>query len=162
MQLPYTDQIEIQYLNRLFDNTSECYKFFWFQEILNKVLEGKEIITYEGDNHMTNNSYPSIDMKQTGIQLKARIQQAGYSVKDIQEQLNLSCPQPIYRWFNGKVLPSVDHLYVLSRLLKVHMEELLVSTSVPTDLGTILADIDGLTLREQRILLYYKLINQAA
>lgn len=47
MQLPYTDQIEIQYLNRLFDNTSECYKFFWFQAIINKVLEGKEIITYE-------------------------------------------------------------------------------------------------------------------
>lgn len=26
----------------------------------------------------------------------------------------------------GNILPSVDHLYVLSRLLKVHMEDLLV------------------------------------
>lgn len=26
----------------------------------------------------------------------------------------------------GSILPSVDHLYVLSRLLKVHMEDLLV------------------------------------
>lgn len=47
MQLPYSDELEIQYLSRLFDNTSECYKFFWFQAIVTKVLEGQEIITYE-------------------------------------------------------------------------------------------------------------------
>lgn len=37
----------MQYLSRLFDNTSECYKFFWFQAIITKVLEGKIRITYE-------------------------------------------------------------------------------------------------------------------
>ena len=47
MQLPYSENIEIQYLSRIFDNTSECYKFFWFQAILSKVLEGKDHITYE-------------------------------------------------------------------------------------------------------------------
>ena len=40
--------------------------------------------------------------------------------------LHLSYPQSIYRWFKGIILPSVDHLYVLSRLLKIHMEDLLV------------------------------------
>ena len=47
MQLPYSDTIEIQYLSRIFDNTSECYKFFWFQAIVAKVLEGKSRMTYE-------------------------------------------------------------------------------------------------------------------
>lgn len=47
MQLPDSDNLEIQYLCRIFDNTSECYKFFWFQAIVAKVLEGKEHITYE-------------------------------------------------------------------------------------------------------------------
>lgn len=47
MQLPYSEELEIQYLSRLFDNTSECYKFFWFQAIVNKVLVGKELITYD-------------------------------------------------------------------------------------------------------------------
>ena len=46
MQLPYSDELEIQYLSRLFDNTSECYKFFWFQAIVTKLLEGKTEITY--------------------------------------------------------------------------------------------------------------------
>lgn len=47
MQLPYSDDLEVQFLSRLFDNTSECYKFFWFQAIVSKVLEGKEYMTYE-------------------------------------------------------------------------------------------------------------------
>lgn len=47
MQLPYSSDLEIQYLSRLFDNTSECYKFFWFQAIITKVLEGKTYMTYE-------------------------------------------------------------------------------------------------------------------
>lgn len=47
MQLPNSDSLEVQYLSRLFANTSECYKFFWFQAIVTKVLEGKDIISYE-------------------------------------------------------------------------------------------------------------------
>ena len=70
--------------------------------------------------------YENIDMERTGILLKEMFDKSGYTVKDIQKILHLSCPQPIYRWFKGNILPSVDHLYVLSRLLKVHMEDLLV------------------------------------
>ena len=46
VQLPYSEELEIQYLSRLFDNTSECYKFFWFQAIMTKLLEGKTEISY--------------------------------------------------------------------------------------------------------------------
>lgn len=69
--------------------------------------------------------YPNLDLKQSGNLLRYRIRKSGYSVRDIQDYLLLSCPQPVYRWFQGKALPSVDHLYALSRLLGVHMEELL-------------------------------------
>lgn len=47
MQLPHSDELAIQSLGRLFDKTSECYKFFWFQAIVTKILEGKDIVTYE-------------------------------------------------------------------------------------------------------------------
>lgn len=70
--------------------------------------------------------YQPIDQIKTGMKLKKMLGTAGYSVKDIQEYLHLSCPQSIYRWFKGKILPSVDHLYALSRLLNVHMEDLFV------------------------------------
>lgn len=67
-----------------------------------------------------------IDMKKTGMQLKNYAEKNGYSVKQIQKYLCLSCPQPIYRWYKGIVLPSVDNLLKLSELFQVHMEELLV------------------------------------
>ncbi len=68
----------------------------------------------------------NIDMIKTGQNIKTLIYTSGYTVKDIQEYLNLNCPQSIYRWFKGLILPSVAHLYALSRLLNVHMEELIV------------------------------------
>ena len=47
MQLPYSEELNIEYLGRLFDNTSECYKFFWFKAIVAKVTEGKHRISSE-------------------------------------------------------------------------------------------------------------------
>ncbi len=70
-------------------------------------------------------AYLSIDMKKTGSKLKRLIKAAGYTPRMLQNILQLSCPQPIYRWYKGVVLPSVDHLFTMSELLGVHMEELL-------------------------------------
>lgn len=70
--------------------------------------------------------YANIDMKKSGQKMKQMITNAGYDVKAVQHYLHLSCPQPVYRWFHGKVLPTVDHLFMLSKLLEVHMEEFLV------------------------------------
>lgn len=71
-------------------------------------------------------TYPNIDMQRTGRKLKHMIESAGYTPRIIQDYLHLSCVQPIYRWYKGLILPSVDHLLMLSELLNVHMEDLLV------------------------------------
>ena len=67
-----------------------------------------------------------IDMEKTGNNLRKYAYENGHSVKDIQQYLGLSCPQPVYRWFKGTILPSVDNLFRLSELFHVHMENLLV------------------------------------
>ncbi len=46
-QLPYDEKLNIGYLSRLFDDTSNCYKFFWFQAILNKLTEDKTKFSYD-------------------------------------------------------------------------------------------------------------------
>lgn len=68
----------------------------------------------------------SLDAVQTGRKIDSAIKQSGYSIRELQEMLGLSCPQPIYRWIRGHTLPSIDNLYMLSRILKVPMDELLV------------------------------------
>ena len=70
--------------------------------------------------------YQPIDQEKTGKKLKIMLEAAGYDVKYIQKYLHLSCPQSIYRWHKGKVLPSVENMAALSRLLQIHMEDLLV------------------------------------
>ncbi len=71
-------------------------------------------------------NYASIDMEKTGQLLKTTIQETGFNVKYIQEYLHLCCPQPVYRWYKGQTLPSLDHFYSLSILLGKHIDELIV------------------------------------
>lgn len=81
---------------------------------------------------MNRREFPKINMEKTGALIKEKVVEQGYTVRDIQNYLQLSCPQPVYRWFKGKVMPSLDHLLMLSKVLKVSMEDLLV---VETDVN---------------------------
>ena len=103
--------------------------------------------------------FQPIDQVKTGIKLKKMLKAAGYDVRDIQEYLHLSCPQSIYRWFKGKILPSVEHLCALSKLLNVHMEDLLVlqGQSIEDNIFEVTDDA-----RIRRLLLYMKYIQEAA
>ena len=103
-------------------------------------------------------TYPNIDMQRTGRQLKQMIESAGYTPRIIQEYLHLSCVQPIYRWYKGQILPSVDHLFMLSELLNVHMEDLLVKNAVP-----VIYDIEQWCAQaaQERFITYYKKIYQS-
>lgn len=104
-------------------------------------------------------TYPNIDMQQTGRKLKYIIESAGYTPLMIQEHLHLSCVQPIYRWYKGLILPSVDHLLMLSELLDVHMEDLLVKKNVMY----FTCDIEQYDMKaaQRRILLYCKKVYQS-
>ena len=104
-------------------------------------------------------TYPNIDMQQTGKRIKRVIESAGYTPRMIQNYLHLSCVQPIYRWYKGLILPSVDHLFMLSELLGVHMEEFLVKkNAVP-----MICDVERSYLRtaKNRFVEYYKKIYQS-
>ena len=46
MQLPHSEDLSVKHLSRLFDKMSESYKLFWFQAIINKVISGKDILTF--------------------------------------------------------------------------------------------------------------------
>ena len=68
----------------------------------------------------------SLDMQMTGHVLSVLIRKSGYTIAEIQRELKLSCPQPIYRWMNGQMMPSIDNLYKLSVILNKHMEDLVI------------------------------------
>ena len=70
--------------------------------------------------------FPVIDPEATGANI-ARLRRAkGLSVRDVQRWFGFEEPQSIYKWQQGRTLPSVDNLYALCTLLEVSVEELLV------------------------------------
>lgn len=71
--------------------------------------------------------YPVIDLYSTGKNLRRLCAIRGISVRDLQKYCSFTNPQSVYRWFSGKVLPSVDNLYALSILLGVSMNDIIVS-----------------------------------
>ena len=68
-----------------------------------------------------------ISKKMTGMRIYSLMRQKDITVSVIQDTLELECPQSIYKWLNGTSLPSVQNLYLLSKLLDIPMGEILVT-----------------------------------
>lgn len=75
---------------------------------------------------LTVSTFPVINLAQTGQSIERHRQEAGLSVRDLQNYFGFEYPQAIYKWQHGECLPTVDNLLALSRVLNVSMEDLLV------------------------------------
>ena len=70
-------------------------------------------------------TYPLIDAAKTGRNIRRIMALRRLSVREVQVFLGLCTPQGIYNWFSGRSIPSIDHLYALSELLRVPVDALL-------------------------------------
>ena len=64
--------------------------------------------------------------KKTGLKIRKFMDDQGLNVTAVQQACGLECPQSVYKWLNGKAVPSIDNLGTLSKLLHVTLDELLV------------------------------------
>ncbi len=69
---------------------------------------------------------PTIDMVATGNNITRLREQAGMTVRDLQDVFGFASPQAIYKWQNGISMPTVDNLIVLSAVLNVTVEDIVV------------------------------------
>ena len=76
---------------------------------------------------MNTKQFPVIDPIATGKNIIRLRVERGMSVRDLQAYFGFEEPQAIYKWQQGKSLPSVDNLYALGALFEVPMEDILVS-----------------------------------
>ena len=79
---------------------------------------------------MTNVLFPTIDLRATGENIIRLRKANGFTVRELQHYFGFEEPQAIYKWQQGKCLPSVDNLYALSRLFGVSMNEILVQSQL--------------------------------
>lgn len=69
---------------------------------------------------------PTINMEATGRNIRRLRENAGLTVKDIQDIFGFATPQAIYKWQRGTAMPTLDNLVVLSVVLEVTIDEILV------------------------------------
>ena len=73
---------------------------------------------------------PIINMEATGKNIVKLREEAGLSVKDIQEVFGFATPQAIYKWQHGSALPKIDNMVVLAEVLGVKIDEILIVEDV--------------------------------
>ena len=76
--------------------------------------------------HLHLKEYPVIDLTATGNNIRRLRIERGLTVRDLQKFFGFEEPQAIYKWQQGKSLPTVDNLYALGNLLGITMDEILV------------------------------------
>ena len=100
--------------------------------------------------------FPTINLRETGVNLHRIMDKRGITPKDIKEFLNLGSIQTVYNWCNGLNMPTVDHLYALSQLLQVSIDEIICGNRkaiVPEPIVIIENP------RTRRLYAYYKQLN---
>lgn len=55
--------------------------------------------------------FPTINLKETGTNLRKIMKERSITVKEVQQYLGLGSVQSVYHWLNGISLPSIDNLY---------------------------------------------------
>lgn len=79
---------------------------------------------------------PVIDQIATGEKIKKIRKEQGFSVRDIQNIFGFDYPQAVYAWEQGRNVPAIDNLLVLSSLFKVQISDLIVTRQVEIILET--------------------------
>ena len=78
--------------------------------------------------------FPTIDLTATGKNIVRLRKMCGLTVRDVQGFFGFEEPQAIYKWQQGKSLPTVDNLFALSVLFGVSMNEILVRTDMQIEI----------------------------
>ena len=109
---------------------------------------------YEKENA---SMFPTINLRETGVNLHRIMDKRGITPKDIKEFLNLGSIQTVYNWFNGLNMPTVDNLYALSQFLQVPIDEIICGNRKAIRPEPIVIIENP---RTRRLYAYYKQLNR--
>lgn len=79
---------------------------------------------YIQDSHVV--MHPTINLTETGNNIKALRIQKGFSVQNLSQLLDFENVQAVYNWQSGKCLPSLENLRLLGELFDKKIEEIIV------------------------------------
>lgn len=67
-----------------------------------------------------------VSKSETGKRIRKLMLRSGVTVRELQEEMELESPQSVYKWINGKALPSIENLLILGKMLNMPVESIVV------------------------------------
>jgi hypothetical protein len=71
-------------------------------------------------------TYPIIDMKSTAENIKKLMKKSQITPSQMQQVCGLGSLQAVYKWLEGKSVPTIDNLGIISNLLNVLIDDIVV------------------------------------
>lgn len=99
--------------------------------------------------------FPTINLKETGINLRRIMDKRGISARDVQEYLNLASVQSVYNWCSGINMPTIDNLYALSQLFQLPIDAI-----VRGNMKAFIPEPLIISAKERRLWMYCKKIHE--
>ena len=89
-------------------------------------MNNVRMLIKEGIENMRAQLFVAFNAKKTGLRIRKLMDEQGLNVTAVQQACGLECPQSVYKWINGKSVPSIDNLGILRKLFHVTLDEMLV------------------------------------
>lgn len=67
-----------------------------------------------------------VSKTETGKRIRKLMLKRGITVREVQEAMELESPQSVYKWMNGKAIPTIENLFILGKMLNVPIEAIVV------------------------------------
>lgn len=71
---------------------------------------------------------PTIDLAATGRNINNMRVRANMSVRDLQAVFGFGTPQAIYKWQQGRAMPTIDNMVILAAVFDCTVDDILVCT----------------------------------
>ena len=90
-------------------------------------LEARLQAILKGHTWLFADHCPEIDVKATGLNICSRLEAHEILKSELRLYLGYTSAEAIYRWPEGKNLPTLQNLYAISQILGISINELLVT-----------------------------------
>lgn len=73
---------------------------------------------------------PTINMIETGKNIKTIMKLNNIKIVQVQQILGFNTSQAIYKWFRGEAMPTIDNMVVLAATLNTTIDNLIVTETM--------------------------------
>lgn len=74
--------------------------------------------------------YPVINVIETGANIRRLMDERGMTTGTLRKIFGFNTPAAFYKWFDGRAMPTIDHLVVLAKIFECSIDDILIVVDV--------------------------------